>query len=334
MKRTAQLVILILALLAIALCALRLTSIHSIVFPDSEQEERLHLAFVCGDALDDRRISEYWSRCVQGMRDAQAELGISLSLFYAEGDYSIVSNVYDSAVMSGVDGIICVGVEQEGLRGSIDAAAERGIPTLCLDGDIPLSKRIAYIGTDNYAMGERAAEELAGEGVAQGEVLVLYPGIETPQFEERVQGFTDYMQSHTQCRMVVLDEYRTSGVLTEHRALIEAALGAYPAVSGLFMPGTSLIATIVQQLPGEVAERLRVVCCDDYQANIEQILADRIDAVIAQHPYEMGYRAISVLYKAMVGGRDADLPEYIYTDTTCITRQSLSEAGDGEVNDR
>ena len=58
-------------------------------------------------------------------------------------------------------GIMVVGWEPSALIPPIDAAIEAGIPVICVDGDVPASRRLAFVGTDWYQL-----------GVRQGEVMV------------------------------------------------------------------------------------------------------------------------------------------------------------------
>ena len=53
-----------------------------------------------------------------------------------------------------VDGIAIGPCDSEALTPYIDQAVEAGIPVLCFDTDAPNSKRVGYVGTDNY---QRAA---------------------------------------------------------------------------------------------------------------------------------------------------------------------------------
>src|SRR5262245_62350224 len=71
-------------------------------------------------------------------------------------------------------GMMVVGWDPSALVPPINKAVEAGIPVVCVDADVPVSKRLAFIGTDWYDLGVRQAEAmvkaLAGK---KGKVAML-----------------------------------------------------------------------------------------------------------------------------------------------------------------
>ena len=317
-----------LMLLLAVLLLLRIIPIHSVVFPEAAEQEGFRLTFVCGDALNESSISEYWSKCVAGIRDAARARNSSVSLLSCDSDYSLIADVYDSAVLAGAEGLICVGVDVENLGAHIGAAAQRGIPTVCLDGDVPGSGRVCYVGTDNAAAGGRAAQVMLSRlgGHARGTALVLYPGFTTPQFDERVQGFREAITAGPGLDVVVDQRYAAAGgMLVDHPTLLGEALAEHPDVVGVFCPGTPASARMAAVLAEMgLTEDICFVCCDDYQTILEAIRAGWIDTAVVQQPYEMGKRAVDLLVDCLENG-DADIPDAIYIPTFELDADSVGE---------
>ncbi|MCI0542087.1 MAG: substrate-binding domain-containing protein [Verrucomicrobiales bacterium] len=71
-------------------------------------------------------------------------------------------------------GMMVVGWDPSALVPAINAAVAVGIPVVCVDADVPASKRLSFIGTDWFEIGVRQAEAmvkaLAGR---KGEVALL-----------------------------------------------------------------------------------------------------------------------------------------------------------------
>lgn len=61
------------------------------------------------------------------------------------------------AVKAGSHGIILMAPDSEGVRRSVERAAERGVPVVTLATDLPGSRRRAYVGLDNPRAGRTAA---------------------------------------------------------------------------------------------------------------------------------------------------------------------------------
>ena len=57
-------------------------------------------------------------------------------------------------------GIMVVGWDPSALIPAIDRAVESGVPVVCVDADVPGSKRLAFIGTDWYDLGVRQGEAM------------------------------------------------------------------------------------------------------------------------------------------------------------------------------
>ena len=67
----------------------------------------------------------------------------------------------EDMISQGYDGIIISCADGSALQPSIDRAVEAGIPVVCMDTEVPDSKRLCFVGTDNYNFGCDVAHELA-----------------------------------------------------------------------------------------------------------------------------------------------------------------------------
>ena len=84
------------------------------------------------------------------------------------GDVSNQIQIMEDLINQKVDGIAIGPCDSEALTPYIDKAVDAGIQVLCFDTDAPDSKRVGYVGTDNYeagrAMGEELGKALDGKG--------------------------------------------------------------------------------------------------------------------------------------------------------------------------
>src|SRR5438094_8687106 len=73
-----------------------------------------------------------------------------------------------AAVAKKPDGILISVADPNVIKDGIDNAIAAGIPVITMDSDAPASKRLFFIGTNNYqagvAGGTRLAQELKGKG--------------------------------------------------------------------------------------------------------------------------------------------------------------------------
>lgn len=102
-------------------------------------------------------------------REAE-ELGVNL-MWVAPftTDTGSQADIIDSLIDGGVDGIIISANDSSSLERVINRAVESGIPVATFDSDSPESKRLFYVGTDNYQAGVNCGravkEELAESGL-------------------------------------------------------------------------------------------------------------------------------------------------------------------------
>lgn len=71
-------------------------------------------------------------------------------------------------------GMMVVGWDPSALVPSIDAAIAAGIPVVCVDADVPASRRLSFIGTDWFEIGVRQAEAMVKAlGGRRGRIALL-----------------------------------------------------------------------------------------------------------------------------------------------------------------
>src|SRR5690606_12249141 len=112
---------------------------------------------------------DYWKDCDRGMKDAAAELGVTAE-YTGTPEYDIAAQVrvLEEVIGQQPDGVLLTVINPDGLRPTIDAAIDAGIPIVTFDADSPMSKRYSFIGTGNYYAGVVAARylgPLVGEGL-------------------------------------------------------------------------------------------------------------------------------------------------------------------------
>ena len=292
------------------------------------------LAFVNGDPVSQSAVSEYWQKCIAGIQAAARDKNVAISLMSLEADkpYSSLADIYDSAILAQMDGIICVGFDQQALGEKIDNAAEQGIPTVCVDGDVPGSKRVAYVGTDNYKAGVQAAQALLALSPEPGRIYVVYPGYHTPQFSARAQGFIDTIAQLEGYSVSVAEDPAAPGQWTNYPGqwtnyidITRTLLRTDGDITALFCPGTSVAVRIARVVLEEgLRDRVRVVCMDDYEAILQAIGEGLIDVTIVQSSYAMGYLAVCSLCGYLDG--ETHFPEdgLLYTQTYSIDQSNVA----------
>ena len=176
---------------------------------------------------------DYYEEYKRAMALLQEEMpGVKIELLGPSGfDIEATNTAMDQAVAKGAKGIIMM--PWEATQGpAIDRAVEAGVPVLTLGVDLPSSKRLGYIGTSNFAAGQKAADWLAARMNGKGKMAMM----RTPALAnvtERVDGFKARMKEKYPDIQIVadLDHQNDSNIGAQQ---LVAALQKDPDITGVF----------------------------------------------------------------------------------------------------
>src|SRR6516162_11502597 len=130
--------------LLIVLAALMLASCEKSLH---EENERYFL-------VADNISLPYWQEAQAGFTDAARQMHVKAE---AVGPTSYAPNeeldAFQKAMEKHPAGILVSPARPEIFKEAIDSAVKEGVPVVCLDSDAPETKRVLFIGTDNFRAG-------------------------------------------------------------------------------------------------------------------------------------------------------------------------------------
>jgi ribose transport system substrate-binding protein len=277
----------------------------------------ISLAFVTNNP------SDYWTICHKGVDKAASELpGVNVQ-FIMPDNGSAATQITDvgDLIAKGVQGIAICPVDPTDETPQIDRwCAETRV--IMADSDAPASKRLCFIGTNNYAAGVMAGD-LIKKAIPQGGQIMLFVGTTQAQnARERIQGIHDGLRG---------SNIRVLGTLsdnTDHAAAqtnVANTLTKYPHIAGLvgiWSYNGPAIATAVKNA-GKVGN-VKIICFDSDPGTREGIASGIIYGSVVQQPYVFGYRSIKLLAQ-LVRGDNTGLPTSgkIFIPTLAITRANV-----------
>lgn len=192
-------------------------------------------------------------------------------------------------------GIILGCQETPMIRDAIDRLIAQGLPVVCVTTDLPTSKRLAYVGMDQYRAG-RAAGNLIGRFSCErsGQVLLISSGKFRCQ-QEREIGFRQVLREsfpHLSVSESMLSGDDDGIAYEQARRFLETGrtpLAVYNVAGG--NPGVLQALDECERIQG----RLPYVCFDLIPENRQLLLNGKIDAVIDYDVQEAIGRAIQHL---------------------------------------
>jgi ABC-type sugar transport system substrate-binding protein len=127
-------------------------------------------------------------------------------------------------------GIMVVGWDPSALVAPINKAIESGISVVCVDADVPASKRLAFIGTDWYDLGVRQAEAMVKAAAGRKGKVALLGLIEQKIDQDAFAGFRSVAEK---AGLVCMDPQQDKGNQVEATRVAAAILQAHPDLVGM-----------------------------------------------------------------------------------------------------
>jgi len=236
----------------------------------------------------------YWQEAKAGFMDAARGLRVKAE-FTGSDTYSPQDELaaFQKAVSMHPAGIAVSPARPELFKDAIDAAVKSGIPVICVDSDAPESRRISFIGTDNYQAGlisgKRIGELMHGKGQV---VVITIPG----QFnlEERLRGLTEALQKYPGIKISrTLDD---KGDPRSANDQISSLLDAKTQIDGIVCleaSGGPGVAEALHRL--NMGGKIPVVAMDKTPETLDFIADGVIAATVSQKPYTMAFYGLRFL---------------------------------------
>lgn len=275
----------------------------------------------------------YWQEAAQGLQSAARELGVKAEVVgpatydpKAEKE-ELLKVVHRQNAPSG---ILVSAADPSVMRDAIDSAAAAGIPVITIDADSPMSKRLTFVGTNNYQVGQTGGEILAKELKGKGNVVVFtMPG--QANLEERLEGYKRVLTRNPGIKILqVVDiagdpnkAFDATKEFTEKHKDIPDAFVCLEALS---------CAEVADVLDRANIRGKTIIAMDTNEGTVKWIQKGMIRATIAQRPYSMAYfgtRMLDDFHHAKPTNSDASsshssVPIFVDTGATLLDSSNLA----------
>jgi ribose transport system substrate-binding protein len=229
----------------------------------------------------------YWQSAAAGFAAAGDQYGVTVETRGPAG-FNPQEEVaeFRTAVASKPAGIL-VSVANSGLMApEIDAAIAAGIPVITIDSDSPESKRLYFIGTNNYEAGKLGGRRLVSRLNGKGNV-VFFTNPGQPNLDERLKGYQDILADYKGIKTVeVYDIKADPGTALDQARVYLARTGADKIDAFVCLESRSGVNVAEALKRRNAADRVLIAM--DIDTDTLQLVGDgTIDSTIAQKPYTM-----------------------------------------------
>lgn len=284
----------------------------------------------------------YWQEAKSGFMQAADQLKVQAKMVGPDTfDPKAELQAFQDAVRQKPSGILISVTDPAVLTYDIDKAIASGIPVLTIDADAPVSKRLFFIGTNNYQAGLLGGKRLAEELKDKGNVVVFTMPEQT-NLNERLRGYREALARFPDIHIV-----RVVNIAGDPRVAFDST----DEILGKEGDKVNGFVCLEAQAGREVATVLnnrnvhnKVVMAFDTDADtLDWIDKGVIAATIAQKPYTMslvGLHVLDDLYHNKLRRLDADwskdnfapIPAFVDTGTALIDKSNLKAFRDAKAS--
>lgn len=279
----------------------------------------------------------YWQEAQAGFLDAAKSLGVKGELV---GPTAYAPNaelvMFRQIVEEQPSGICLSAARPEIFQADIDKAIAQGIPVICVDADVPDSKRVTYIGTDNFKAGKESLKQMAALLQDKGSITVItIPG--QRNLDDRVAGVADALKNFPAIQLTkILDDKGDAPTASEQVSQLLQKKEKIDGIICLEASGGSGAAAALQTLNME--GKLPIVAFDDDPETLDFIDHGAIAATVTQKPYVMSYYGLKFLddlhHNAIHRFKDwrtalaPPIPTFVDTGTVVVDKANLKRYRD------
>ena len=274
----------------------------------------------------------YWREAQAGFLDAAKTLGVKGELtgpttYDPNGEVGMFRQIVERHPAG-----ICVSAARpEIFQADIDKAVAEGIPVICVDADVPNSKRLLYIGTDNFKAGRESLKRMAALLPGQGSIVVItIPG--QRNLDDRVAGVADALKNFPGLKLTkILDNKGDAGTAFDQISELIQKKEKVDGIIGLEASGGSGAAGALHRFSME--GKLPIVAFDNDPGTLDWIERGAITATITQKPYVMSYYGLKFLddlhhnavhqFKDWRSAMATPMPTNVDTGTVVVDKNNL-----------
>jgi ribose transport system substrate-binding protein len=236
----------------------------------------------------------YWKAAAAGLSNAAGQMKVRSDFFGPQLDSPTGErDAVHLAVNKKATGIMVSVTDAALLKDSIDKAVAAGVPVITIDSDAPSSKRLFFIGTNNYQAGFTGGLRLAKELKDKGNV-VAFSMPDQSNLQERLRGYKDALAKTPGIKITRVVDIQgdpriafdtTTQIVGKERDKVDAFV-CLEALSGKEVAGV----LNSYHVTGKV-----VMAMDTDQETLDWIQKGVIAATIAQKPYTMAFVGVLML---------------------------------------
>jgi ribose transport system substrate-binding protein len=235
----------------------------------------------------------YWQTAAIGFAKAASEIQVQATVAGPNNyDPKAEQQEFRRIAQLKPAGILVSPADPDLMKADIDAAIAAGIPVITVDADSSASKRLSFIGTDNYEAGRLGGEIVSRFLQGNGRVAIFSMPEQT-NLNERYRGYLEILTAYPHVTVLpVVDIKGDPKVAFDQAQKLIAAntkVNAFVCLDALGGKG------VAKALSAAHVTGKTLIAMDYDPETLEWIRKGFIQGTIAQRPFTMGFVGLKML---------------------------------------
>ena len=226
----------------------------------------------------------------ESIRSAAKKAGVK-KLIVTNANAELPKQIADIQNMldQGAQFLIVAPVNSDGLDPALSAAKEKGVPVLTIDRKVtnaPCKDYVAFLGSDFYEQGKRAADALNEATGGEAKVAILLGSSGNNVTDDRNAGFKDQVEKEYP-GLEIVAEQTGNFARDEGQSVTEQLLQSNPDITAIYAHNDEMglgAVTAVRSAGKEPGEDIKIVSIDGTRNAVQGIVDGDINAVIESNP--------------------------------------------------
>jgi len=261
------------------------------------EQKLVKLAFVTNNT------SEFWKIAAAGIHKYEKEGKVQVDLkLPANGTAENQNQILEDLTSQHYDAIAISAIAPNDQVPLLDRVAAK-TNLITFDSDAPKSKRLLYIGTDNYQAGKVLGGRIVELLPKGGKIAVFVGTFAADNAAQRLKGIEDVIAGH---KIDIVDKREDNTDRAKARANVEDIVNAHHDLSmvvGLYNYNGPAIAAALDGL-GKKGKVLAAVFDED-DGTLDGIETGAIQVTVVQKPFMFGYLASKWMHDLATKGEAA-----------------------------
>jgi len=235
----------------------------------------------------------YWQTAATGFTKAASEMQVQGTMAGPNNyDPMAEQQEFRRVVQLKPAGILVSPADPDLMRADIDAAVAAGIPVITVDADSSASKRLSFIGTNNYEAGRLGGEIVSRSLHGNGRVAIFTMPEQT-NLNERYRGYMEILTAYPHVTVLPVVDIKGDPQIAFEQAqkliAANAKVDAFVCLDALGGKGVAK-ALSATRVTGKT-----LIAMDDDPETLEWIRKGFIQGTIVQRPFTMGFVGLKML---------------------------------------